>query len=302
LEINNSKTLRINFTSLFLIGSGSLALLFLTLYLLLGNIYGRFELVDIVSAVKQMKFFQDNPDFSAAILYSKYSDDLLNDGSNWYNSNIKTWQKFAKSSGIKLDIIDDKALESGDFQKYQLLVLPTSKALSNGEIIQIKQFLENGGNVFATNSTASFDENRKWRSWNFFNEVFGIKYVSKFSNEKITRKQTFKGGLALTAGIPSGFSLPIATWDSPMACQVIEPRTVQIAFWDNFLSEKNFISAQVENMASIVSGNYGQGKFIWMGFNINSVFGEQEEYIMFEKFIKNSMNWLTKKPIIFVKD
>lgn len=302
MEIKKSRTLRINFISLFLIGSGSLFLLFLTIYMLLSNIYGRFELVDIVSAVKQMNFFQSEPSYSAAILYSKYSDNLVKDGSDWYKNNIKTWQKFAQSAGLKLDIINDKILESGDFQNYQLLILPTSKALSNNEIIQIKQYLENGGNIFATNATATFDENGNWRGWEFLNDVYGIKYISEFSNEKITRKQTFRGGLSLTAGIPSGFSLPVATWDSPMACQVIEPRTTQVAFWDNFLSQRNFISGQIENMASIINGNYGKGKFIWMGFNINSVYGEQEEYIMFERFIKNSMNWLIKKPIIFVKD
>ena len=39
-----------------------------------------------------------------------------------------------------------------------------------------------------------------------------------------------------------------------------------------------------------------------MGFNINSVYGEQEENIIFERFIKNTFNWLTQKPVIFVKD
>jgi hypothetical protein len=301
LEITNSKTVRINFASLFLIGSGSLGLLGLTLYMLLVNIYGRFEPVDIISAVKHLKFFQSKPDYSAAILFSKYSDQLSNE-SSWYSNNIATWKKFAKNSGVNLQIVDDKEIESGNFQKYQLLILPTSKALSNAEIIQIKQYLENGGNIFATNSTAIFDEFGKWRGWKFFNEVYGIKFVSEFPPEKITRKQSFRGGSLLTAGIPSGFSLPVATWDSPMACQVLEPRTTQIGFWNNFPSESNFIAGRVDNMASAVCGNYGKGKFVWMGFNINSVYGEQEEYIIFERFIRNTLNWLTEKPVIFVKD
>ena len=301
MEIKN-KTIRINFISLFIAGSGSIILLLITIYYLLGNIYGRFELLDIVYAVKHLKFFHSNSSYYAAILNSRYSDNLVGEGNNWYENNIKTWQKFSESAGINLKIIDDKIIESGDFQKYHLLILPDSRALSNKEIIKLKQYLENGGNIFASNSTATFDEKGKWRGWEFFNEVYGIKFASEFSPEKMTKKQTFKGGLSLTAGIPSGYTLSIATWDSPIACQILEPRTSEIGFWNNFRSENNFITNRAENSASAVSGFYGKGKFVWMGFNINSVYGVQEENIIFERFINNTFNWLTEKPVIFVKD
>lgn len=294
--------MRINFFSLFFVGAGSIFILIFSIYLLLLNIYGRFEPLDIISSVKRMDFFQSDSNYSAAILLSEYSKTLLNDESNWYENNIKTWQKFAESSGIILDVIGDDIIENGDFKKYNVIILPTAKALSNTEIIRIKQYLDNGGNIFATNSTATFDKEGNWRGWKFFNEVFGIKFINEFSSIDITRKQTFRGGIPITAGIPSGFSLRIATWDSPMACKVLEPRTQPISFWNNFRSDNHFVTENTEDMAGSVFGNYGKGRFVWMGFDINSVHGEQEEYIMFDKFFKNTISWLNKKPIIFVKD
>lgn len=302
MEITAKKNIRINLISLIFIGSGSIFILIFSIYLLLLNIYGRFELLDIIDSVKRMDFFQSDSNYSAAILLSEYSKSLLNDESNWYENNIKTWQKFAESSGIILDVIGDETIENGDFKKYNLIILSSAKALSNTEIIRIKQYLENGGNIFATNSTATFDREGKWRGWKFFNEVFGIKFINEFSSIEKTRKQTFRGNIPITAGIPSGFSLRIATWDNPMACKVLEPRTQPISFWNNFRSDNHFVTENTEEMAGSVFGNYGKGRFVWMGFDINSVHGEQEEYIMFDKFFNNIISWLNKKPIIFVKD
>ena len=234
-----------------------------------------------------MDLLPKNSEYSAAILFSDYSDNLLDKENNWNENNIRTWQKFVESSDLNLEIINDESIESGDFLKYQLLILPSSKALSNKEIIQIKQYLENGGNIFATSSTATFTEEGKWRGWQFFNEVFGIKFISEFTGNGLIQKQSFRGGLPLTAGIPSGFSLRVAAWDSPMACEILEPRVNQIGFWNDFRTKNNFISNPIKDMTSVVSGTYGKGRFVWMGFDINSVYGEQEEYIMFEKFFKN---------------
>lgn len=302
MEIGKVKGLQINFLSILFIGGTSIILLVMSIYLLLSNIYGRLEVREIITAVRNMDIVPKDGEYPVAILYSEYSDNLLGGDQHWYENNIRTWQKFAESSGLNLDIITDENLEKGEILDYQLLILPTSKALSDKEIVHIKNYLEDGGNIFATNSTGTFDEIGNWRGWKFFNEVFGTKFEFEFPADGRRKKQSFRGGLPLTAGIPSGFSLRIATWDSPMACSVLEPRTEQIGFWNDFRSNHDSASNISETYASVVSGNYGQGRFVWMGFDINSVYGEQEEYIMFERFFINIMNWLTKKPIIFVKD
>jgi peptidoglycan/xylan/chitin deacetylase (PgdA/CDA1 family) len=239
---------------------------------------------------------------SAAILYSKYTENLLPQGSTWLNDNINTWKNFLRSSKIRGEVISDQAIELGEHFKYKLLILPGAKSLSDREIAQIKRFIEKGGSVFATSGTASFSDNGKWRGWDFFSEVFGLKFTKEIMPDEFTKIHTLRGGLPLTAGIPTGYPLKIATWDRPMACEILDPRTTQVSFWYNFRTELGLVREEVSKSAGIAYGSYGNGRFIWMGFELNSVIGQQEDYINFGRLFQNSINWLTYSPTAFVRD
>ncbi|MEO8399639.1 MAG: polysaccharide deacetylase family protein, partial [Ignavibacteriaceae bacterium] len=54
--------------------------------------------------------------------------------------------------------------------------------------------------------------------------------------------------------------------------------------------------------AGIVYGTYGKGRFVWMGFELNSILGNQDDYIYFDRFFQNSIHWLTYTPIAYVRD
>src|SRR5690606_27533778 len=96
--------------------------------------------------------------------------------------------------------------------------------------------------------------------------------------------------------------LKIATWDVPMAAEVLEPRTRQVSFWYNYRLDDGLVREGIKQSAGIAYGSYDDGRFIWMGFEINSVIGLQEDYILFDRFFNNCINWLTYSPIAYVKD
>jgi len=166
----------------------------------------------------------------------------------------------------------------------------------------LKKYLERGGSVYATSGTASFSNDGKWRGWQFFSEVFGCKFTREIDRSEVTKIHTLRGNLPLTAGIPTGYPLKVATWDHPFSVEVMDPRTVQASFWYNYRLEAGLVREEIQKSAGIVYGTYGAGRFVWMGFEINSVIGVQEDYINFDKLFRNSINWLTHKPIIFAKD
>jgi peptidoglycan/xylan/chitin deacetylase (PgdA/CDA1 family) len=87
-----------------------------------------------------------------------------------------------------------------------------------------------------------------------------------------------------------------------MAVEVLDPRTTQVSFWYNYKSEYGLMREEIKKTAGIVYGNYGKGRFVWMGFEINSVIGSQDDYVYFEKLFNNSVNWLTYSPIGYIKD
>ena len=186
--------------------------------------------------------------------------------------------------------------------KYKVLILPGAKSISDKEIVQIKKFIEKGGSVFATGGTATYSDEGKWRGWNFFTEIFGMNFTREVKPEETYKVHTLRGNLPLTGGVPTGYTLKIATWDRPIYAEVLEPRTTQVSFWYDFRHEAGLVMEEIKKSAGIAYGTYGKGRFVWYGFETNSVLGQQEDFIYFEKLLLNSINWLTYNPTSYIKD
>ena len=274
----------------------------LTYFFILRGVYGSFNAKELVpdSHVIKSIFVPEKP--TIAILYSQYTENMLPEGSTSLNDNINTWEKFLDNARVKYDIITDKDIELGQFYKYDLLVLPGSRSLSDKETSEIKKYVDKGGSIFATSGTASYSADGKWRGWSFFTEVFGLNFKKEIKNDKFTKLHTLRGNLPITANIPTGYPLSVATWDKPIAAEVMEPRTTQVSFWYNFKLDSGLVRENIRKSAGIASGTYGHGRFVWMGFEINSIIGGQDDYVYFDKLFNNSIKWLTYKPIAFAKD
>jgi peptidoglycan/xylan/chitin deacetylase (PgdA/CDA1 family) len=271
------------------------------LYVLQG-VFGRFDARELIPSTKSVKEVFSPERTSAAILYSGYTKNILPEGSTWQDDNITTWKKFLEINRISYKIIPDAAVEMAKLDGYQILVLPGSKSLSDKEIVEIKKFLENGGSIFATGGIASYSDNGKWRGWNFLNDVFGVDYSGEINDSNKTSTHTLRGGLPLTANIPAGFPMQVATWDKPMSVEVLDPRTTQVSFWYDYRKQNGLVRQQIKKTAGIVYGNYGSGRFIWMGFEINSVIGVKEDYVFFDRLFRNCCNWLNYVPIAYIQN
>ena len=274
----------------------------LTYFFILRGVYGSFDAKELIPDTNVIKSVLSSNEPKVAVLYSQYTENMLPEGSTSLNDNITTWEKFLDDTKTKYDVITDKTIELGQFYKYNLLVLPGSRSLSDKEISEIKKYIDRGGSVFATSGTASYSDDGKWRGWNFFTEVFGLNFKKEIKNDKFTKLHTLRGNLPITANIPTGYPLRVATWDRPIAAEVMEPRTTQVSFWYNFKLDSGLVRENIRKSAGIASGTYGKGRFVWMGFEINSIVGAQDDYVYFEKLFNNSIKWLTYQPIAFAKD
>jgi peptidoglycan/xylan/chitin deacetylase (PgdA/CDA1 family) len=268
----------------------------------LRGIFGKFNPGDLIPSSSVVKSVVEGGEPTIGILYSKYTENMFAEGSTWLNDNITTWKKFLDNSKLRYDIISDADIELGRHIKYQMLVLPGSRSLSDKEISQLKKYIDRGGSVFATSGIASYSSDGKWRGWEFISQVFGLEFSKEIENDDITKIHTLRGGLPLTANIPTGFPLKVATWDRPMSVKVLDPRTTQVSFWYNYRLEDGLVREEVKKSAGIVYGTYNKGRFVWMGFEINSVIGVQEDYVYFEKLFNNCINWLTYGPVAYIKD
>jgi len=288
----------------FLFLSGLIVLIFSALIylLIIRTVYGRFSASELVPNAKAVNELLFGTFPSTAILNSGYTKNILAEESSWFDDNLKTWQKSLRNLDIKYQLINDEDVELGRINEYHLIVLSGCKSLSEREVIQLKKYIENGGSIFATGGTGSYSEDGKWRGWDFLSDVFGITFRKEIGNDDRTKIHTLRGGLPITANIPTGFPLNIATWDHPIAAEVLDPRTTQVSFWYNHQLEGGLMREGIKETAGIVYGNYGKGRFVWMGFEINSVLGRQDDYVYFDRLFNNCISWLTYKPIAYLRN
>jgi len=297
-----AKGLRVNYLIIFLSGLVLLITGTLVFLLIIKNIYGNYEIKEILPTKENLSFLSTDKKEKAAILYSKYTEIMLEPGSTWLQENVNSWKEKIKNAKMNYDIISDQTIELGQHYDYKLIVLPGAKSLSDKEIMHLKRYVENGGSIFATGGPATFSDEGKWRGWDFFKEVFGMNFNREIKPEETYKVHTLRGNLPLTAQIPTGYTLKVATWDRPIYAEVLEPRTTQVSFWYDFRKEAGLVREGIQKSAGIAYGTYGKGRFVWYGFELNSIIGVQKDWINFERLFNNSVNWLIYNPTAFVKD
>ncbi len=306
-KVTNAKTteshdaitgLRVNFFIIFFAGIALLLAALMFYLLIIQGAFGRIDIEEITPTEKNIKAAIEQKT-EVALLYSGFTEQILPEGSTWISDIITTWENFLSSHHIKYDIISDMEIEVGVLSKYKLLVAPGAKAISDREKVQIRKFLKNGGNIFATTGIATFSPDGKWDGWNFFTEVFGMKFTKEIDPEEGTKRiHTIRGNLPITAGVPTGYTLNIATWDRPIYAEVLEPRTIQASYWYDFRHERGLVLENIQKSAGIAFGHYGKGRFVWYGFELNSVIGDQEDYIYFDRLFYSSISWLLHLPTV----
>jgi len=303
VAVGNFKGVSVNYAIVFFSGLVLLVAGVLIFLLILKSIYGNFDLKDILPTPENLTYLFVEKESNIAILYSEYWEAILPEGSTWVSDNVDAWESFAKSSKLYYDIITDQTIELGEHFNYDLIILPGAKALSDREIVQLKRYMELGGSVLATGGTASYSNEGKWRGWQFFTEVFGLNFSKEIKPTEIYKIHTLRGNLPITAGIPTGFTLKIATWDRPIYAEILEPRTKQVSFWYDFRREAGLVREAIQKSAGIAYGNYGEGRFVWYGFELNSVVGDAPvDFINYDRLFRNSIAWLTYEPIAFIRD
>ncbi len=301
MAVGDVPGLKANYLIIFVGGLVLVIASVLVFLLVIQGVYGDFKISEIAPTKENLEG-RSKLQVNIGVLYSKYTENMLEEGSTWVNDNVSTWESFLKQNKASYKIITDQDIELGKHYDYDILVLPGCKALSDKENSEIKKYLDKGGSVFATGGTSSFDNSGKWRGWDFFTEVYGLKFTKEIKPEEYYQVHTLRGNLPLTAGIPTGYILKITTYDRPIYAEIFEPRTMQVSFWYDFRREAGLVREEVRKSAGVAYGTYGRGRYVWYGFEINSVIGKQEDYVYFDRLFRNSLNWLSYSPTAYVKD
>ncbi len=239
-----------------------------------------------------------------AIFQSKSTENYLPKGSTWVKDNVTAWERYVSGNKFSVQVITEDDIDKGILtpENFQIFVMPSTKSMSDREILTIKEYLDKGGNILATGATASFSADGKWRGWEYFKEVYGTIFTKEIPKVPSPRLLTLKGASPVTFDVPTGYRLKIATWDNMVATRVLDPRTQQLSFWYDFTLDSGLVKEEVLNTSGLCYGTYGKGRFVWFGFDIITVVGQREDYMVLDKLIRNSLYWLANKPSAYMVD
>jgi len=80
---------------------------------------------------------------------------------------------------IPFEMVNDRLLDAGHLEPFKLLVLPNIAALSDAQCEQLKEFVKNGGSIFATFETSLYDQEGKRRRNFGLTDLFGVSYKDR---------------------------------------------------------------------------------------------------------------------------
>ena len=96
---------------------------------------------------------------------------------NWYDNLLSNWDTYFSGSRYDngYDWIDDRLLEEDRrLFKYDVLVLPAAIALSDLQLSRIKEFLEQGGGVYASWRIGYYEEDGSERPYDVVKDLFDV--------------------------------------------------------------------------------------------------------------------------------
>lgn len=226
-----------------------------------------------------------------AVLYSGYTEKSDVNNSPKVIEQITLWELFLMQEKIPYSVIYDRDLESGIVDDFDVLILPSVNNISSDELKSMKEFLNSGNSVLSVGSKLNIDGNDLTNEFESMNELFGIN-CKEFTSEETSFIQYLNFNPAFVGANRDDGVLQISTRHKPLICY---PQKSEI-------TSLGFIKTNEEDglQTSMIYGMKDKGKFVWIGFNPDDVIGGKSDTEEFKNLIINSINWLDKKPDVWL--
>ena len=215
------------------------------------------------------------------------------------------WGNFLKQKKVAFDIISQDEFAGKNISSYDILILPYTLCLSDGDIAKIKDFaISEKKGIILDGYPGARDENGKWRDASLLSEIVGA-YSIKEVEQQVKGDETrglvaniiLDGTSVLSANITPGFRLEVNTYNKPVSANIVEPRVEIDGYWEDapIDYQKKLTSAET----GIVHGKYLGARFVWLGFTMGAVTGNIADQKVWQKLLDNIFNYVSFWPIVY---
>ncbi len=190
-----------------------------------------------------------------------------------YYANQDGFLKLIEDLGLQYNFVASEQIEKGELLKnrYKLLILPLSRAISEKEAEEIKKFVRKGGVVLADCQTGIFDNHLKLYPKPILDSLFKIKRMKIFP-KKANMQLKYKKIICQI-----GYCDDIVSNISPLGCLSSSP----IKLGSFVVADSN------EKIPAVIINRYGKGKAIYLNFlseysDLRKIFreGKMKEILM----------------------
>lgn len=226
-----------------------------------------------------------------ALFRSEATAVSFGDNVEGYENLLELWRRYLDREGFGYETVE--TVPSGeDADRFNLLILPATRCMSEKDRDAVKAFLRSGKGVVMTWATGIRNEYGQWERFSLLHEIGGMDIVDPppIREEGNVSTVLLSGGYPLTSSLYPGVSMNVTAYDEPLSCHVREDRVRVDGVWSN-PDEPSYALHNVRDRAAVVHGNYLSGRFAWMGFTIGAAEPNSDSQVAFNSMLHNMILW-----------
>jgi hypothetical protein len=183
-----------------------------------------------------------------------------------FGAEIKGVESVLMENHIPHDFILEDMVSKEKLAKYDLIILPNIKCMSDNEVELIKNYVRDGGKLMATYETSLYDADAKVRKDFGLAEVFGVSYLGVKANTRMDNYQYIeqpshplvaKDSPYTVLLFNAGYTLHTKPMQGAKMIVALQP-TIQ-----NQPPDKSWVSKMSSEFPTVVENNYGKGKVLY---------------------------------------
>lgn len=243
--------------------------------------------------VDPMQLFEDG-ETHVALFHSMQTDRYVATDSLLVDDAIYYWELFLLGLRVPYRIIDERDL-ARNLDKYRVVIMPATEALSSKQKRRIRDFVDEGGGLIASGRFGMFDDKGNREGPDFFNELFSAHYIEQVPQQQFGYLQSVDGNTPLGDGLQMGFRLNIAAQRPMAAARVREGQPA-----GRITTYSSADQSAFEGLTSLIYGTYGDGKVVWTRFHPHEISQEENQQNTYQRMMVNALAELSNSVKVSV--
>lgn len=199
-------------------------------------------------------------------------------------------------NGYLYDVVSDKTFPT-DLSAYQVIILPDIVCIDRSSLETIEKFLQQGGGVFLTGATGTYNCQGKLQGYDFLRKVLGSVPQKLHTDTEDIGALHFRYGYAGSMAVPPGYFLPISPVAKPL--YLPDTRSVQeVAYWSEVFIGGKKPQTVSRNVGFVVRELPSGGRIAWVGADLEDIHNTPENRNFFVPIFQQLWNWLAGQPIV----